>query len=549
MRSCFRVLVSGMAAVAAMVVAGSASATATLGGGGAWPTAGHDIGNTRNAAGEYLIGPGNASRLTTGWQITTAGDVETTPAVAGGVVYFPDSGGKLWAVSATSGAVLWSQDVSGYIGISKSVSRTSPAVYGDELILGDTSPAGHGTYEFAVDRRSGRLLWRTQVSTHPAAKMTSAAVVYHGIAYVGVSSQEEVLASHPSYQCCTFRGSVVALDAATGRLLWQTYTVPAGYSGGAVWGSTPAVDPADGLLYVGTGNNYSVPAGVCTAPGQTGCTLPAADDHDDSVLALDMATGAVRWYKNTLTSDVAISICGARPGLACGPDFDFGSGPNLIRLPSGRSLVGIGQKSGEYWALDPRTGAVVWQTLVGPGGTVGGIQWGSATDGTHIYAAVSDYDAVPYQITSASGVRSTVIGGSWAELNAATGRILWQTADPQHAADLGYVSIGNGLVYAGSTADAGNDMYVLDAATGRILWSFDSGGPVSAGAAIAGGMVFWGSGEFWATRCPGGTGPLQACVGSNDKIYAFRLGIPGKAFANRSRTVAAVASAGVSQIR
>lgn len=526
-RNCSRILLAGMAAVAAVILAGSVSATATVGSGGTWPTAGHDIGNTRDATGEHLIGPRNASRLSTAWQLTTTGDVETTPAVAGGVVYFPDSGGKLWAVSAASGAVLWSQEVSTYTGISGSVARTSPAVYGDELILGDTSAAGHGAYVFAVDRRSGHPLWRTQVSAHPAAKMTGAAVVYHGVAYVGVSSQEEILGSEPGYQCCTFRGSVVALDAATGRLLWQTYTVPVGYSGGAVWGSTPAVDPADGLLYVGTGNNYSVPAGVCTAPEQTGCTLPAADDHDDSVLALDLATGAVRWYKSTLTSDVAISICGARPSLLCGPDFDFGSGPNLIRLPSGRSLVGIGQKSGEYWALDPRTGAVVWQTLVGPGGTVGGIQWGSATDGTHVYAAVADWDGVPYQIVSASGARSTVIGGSWAELDAATGKIVWQTADPQHAADLGYVSIGNGLVYAGSSADVGADMYVLDAATGRILWSFGSGGPVSAGAAIAGGMVFWGSGEFWATDCPGGGGPLLACAGSNDKMYAFRLGVLG----------------------
>jgi len=525
-RSWPRVLVPGAVAVAAVVLAGSASAAA-LGGGGAWPTAGHDIGNTRDATGEHLIGPGNASRLTTAWQITTAGNVETTPAVAGGVVYFPDSGGKLWAVSAASGAVLWSQEVSSYTGIPKSLSRTSPAVYRNELILGDTSPPGHGTYEFAVDRRSGQLLWRTQVATHPAAKMTSAAAIYHGVVYVGVSSQEEVVGSQPGYQCCTFRGSVVALDAATGRLLWQTYTVPAGYSGGAVWGSTPAVDPADGLLYVGTGNNYSVPAGVCAAPDQTGCTLPAADDHADSVLALDMATGAVRWNKSTLTSDVAISICGLRPSMTCGPDFDFGSGPNLIRLRSGRSLVGIGQKSGEYFALDPRTGAVLWQRLVGPGSNFGGIQWGSATDGTHIYAAISDYDGAPYQITAASGVRSTIIGGSWAELDAATGTILWQTADPQHAADMGYVSIGNGLVYAGSTADVGDDMYVLDAASGRILWMFGSGGPVSAGAAIAGGMVFWGSGELWASQCPGGAGPLRVCAGSNDKIYAFRLGIPG----------------------
>lgn len=523
-----RGMAAGTAVTLAVVLAGSVSSAATPGDGNAWPTAGHDIGNTRDATGEHRIGPGNASRLTTAWQITTAGNVLTTPAVADGTVYFPDSGGTLWAVSAASGAVLWSRPVAGYTGVAGSISRTGPAVYRDELVLGETSPAGHGTSVFAVDRRSGQLRWRTQVSAHPAARITSAAVVYRGVAYVGVSSEEEGLALKPGYPCCTFRGSVVALDAATGRLLWQTYTVPAGYSGGAVWGSTPAVDPAHGLLYVGTGNNYSAPAGVCTAPGQTGCTPPAADDHADSVLALSLATGTIHWSRSTLTSDVATSICGLRPSPTCGPDFDFGSGPNLIQPRTGRSLVGIGQKNGEYWALDPRTGSVVWQTLVGPGSDFGGIQWGSATDGRHVYAAVSDHDGIPYRITSAAGGTSTVIGGSWAELDAATGRIVWQTADPQHAADLGYVSIGNGLLYAGSTADVGDDMYVLDTATGRIRWSFDSGGPVSAGAAIVDGTVFWGSGELWATQCPGGLGPLRACAGSNDKIYAFRLGTPGR---------------------
>jgi polyvinyl alcohol dehydrogenase (cytochrome) len=536
-RSGYRVLASGVVAavaVAVAVLAGSVSASAPAGApaavsvGGGWPTAGRSIGNTRDAADEHVISPGNASRLATAWSITTAGDVTTTPTAGGGVVYFPDFGGKLWAVSAGSGKVLWSQDVSGYTGVPGAVSRTSPAVYGNELVLGDTSTPGHGAFVFAVDRRTGRLLWRTQVDAHPAAIITSSAVIYRGVAYVGVSSDEELLAAESGYQCCTFRGSVVALNAATGRLLWQRHTVPAGYSGGAVWGSTPAIGTADDMLYVGTGNNYSAPPGVCVSPGQTGCTPPAADDHADSVLALDLATGAIRWYKSTLSSDVFTDVCGKHPNAVCGPDFDFGSGPNLIRLPSGRQLLGIGQKSGVYWALDPRTGAVAWTTLVGPGSALGGIEWGSATDGRHVYAAISDFGGTPYQITSAGGQTSTITGGSWAALDAATGRILWQVADPQHAADLGYVSIANGLVYAGSTAKDGDDMYVLDAATGRILWSFASGGPVTSGAAIVRGMVYWGSGAPYATRCPGGTGPLQACSGSNDKIYAFSLGRPGR---------------------
>jgi polyvinyl alcohol dehydrogenase (cytochrome) len=335
---------------------------------------GHDIGNTRDMPDEHAIGPANVLRLTPAWSIAIAG-VRGTPAVAGGSVYFADLSGKLRAVAAATGRVVWSADISAYTGIAGSFSRDSPAVYGDELVLGDTSTPGHGAYEFAVNRYTGRLLWRTETDGDVAAIMTSSPVVYRGVVYVGVSSDEELLTTLPGFKCCTFRGSVVAMNAATGRILWKTYTVPGGYSGGAVWGSTPAVDPASDLLYAGTGNNYTVPAGVCTSPDEKNCAQPAAADHSDAVLALNLATGAIRWSKPTLTSDVYTDVCDRKPNTGCGPDFDFGSGPNLIRLPSGRQLVGIGQKSGVYWALDPCTGAVVWWTLAGPGGDLGGIQW------------------------------------------------------------------------------------------------------------------------------------------------------------------------------
>jgi polyvinyl alcohol dehydrogenase (cytochrome) len=494
-----------------------------------WAVAGQNVQNTRDAAHEHVVGPGSVSRLATTWSVTTAGDVRGTPTEDGGTVYFPDSGGKLWALDAGSGQVRWSHSISDYTGIARDTSRTSPAVYGDEIVLGVDSAAGMGASIMAVDRGTGQKLWLTRVDTHRAAIVTSSAVVFRGTVYVGVSSVEEGLAAAPGYVCCTFRGSVVALDAATGRLLWKTNTVPAGYSGGSVWGSTPAINPEAGLLYVGTGNNYSAPPGVCTSPGQTGCTPPAADDHADSVLALDRATGAVRWSTSTLSSDVNNDLCGANLSGSCGPDFDFGSGPNLFRLASGRQLLGIGQKSGVYRALDPDTGAVVWQTLAGPGGAWGGILWGSATDGRRVYVAIANFSGVAYIITSAGGARSTTTGGSWAALDAATGRIVWQVADPQGAMDLGYVSTANGVVYAGSTAATGNDMYALDAATGGILWAFASGGPVVSGAAIVGRALYWGSGYYFATACPGGRRPAEPCRSANDRLYAFDLQDDGRA--------------------
>lgn len=502
-----------------------------------WPFAGQDVGNSHHAPSETTIGPGNASRLAPAWTATTAGNVSATPTESAGIVYFPDFGGLLWAVDATTGAPVWSHAVADYTGVTGDSSRTSPAVSGSEIVLGDGSNYGattSGAFIIAADRTTGARLWVTQVDAHPAAIITSSPVVSGGVVYVGVSSKEETLAAAPVYPCCTFRGSVVALDAATGRILWQTHTVPdnggrtGGYSGGAVWGSTPAVDATDGLVFVGTGNDYTVPDGVCTTPGETGCAPPSAADHADSILALDAATGAIRWATSTTSGDAWSLACGVPSTLDCGPDFDFGSGPNLYTTTGGRRLLGIGQKSGAYWALDPLSGAVVWETVVGPGSPLGGMEWGSATDGQRIYAAIGNLLGKSYTITSAGGRQTTIAGGSWAALDAATGALLWQVADPQGAMDLGFMSTANGVVYAPSTAVTGNDMYALDAATGTILWTFSAGGSVVSGAAVVGGTVYWGSGFVVGSACPGVAVTTQRCApttGENDKVYAFR--VPG----------------------
>jgi len=207
-----------------------------------------------------------------------------------------------------------------------------------------------------------------------------------------------------------FRGAVKALDAATGRVLWSSYTVPSNngggdsnlpgyYSGNAVWSSSPVIDPQRGLLYVGTGNNYSVPDGVCTAPEQTGCAQPAADDYVDSILALKLRDGTVAWADHTLDADLWTIP------QRSGPDYDFGAGPNLFTTTNpatGRpeQLLGIGQKSGVYWAVRPATGAVAWQTRIGPAGNGArtGIEYGTATDGRRIYLAEGDTNRLPYTL-------------------------------------------------------------------------------------------------------------------------------------------------------
>ena len=511
-----------IAAAAGLLAAGGTGAVALTGPGGApgqWSMAGQNIDDTHFQAAEHEISPASVGRLAPRWTLTTAGAISATPTVDGGVVYVPDYGGKLWAVAAGSGRVLWSRGISGYTGVAGDQSRTSPAVYRDELILGDgwlLSPNTTGAKVFAVDRHTGGLLWSTPVDTDPAAIITSSPVVYDGVAYLGISSKGEGTAAD------SFRGAVIAVDAATGRLLWKAYMVPSDngggdsnkpgyYSGVAVWESSFAVDPRRGLLYVDTGNNYSVPAGVCTTPQQTGCTSPAADDYVDSILALKLGDGTVAWADRTLNSDMWTLL---RP---LGPDFDFGAGANLFTTTSpvtGRpeQLLGAGQKSGVYWAVDPATGKVVWQTRIGPEG----ILYGTAADGRRIYAAEGDFAGTPYTLGgSGPYAGQTVTGGSWAALDPATGKILWQTPDPQGAIDASFVSAANAVVYGGSLAATGTDMYALDAATGKILWSFASGGSVTGGASIVGGSVYWGSG-YCGTACF--TAPAN-----NDKVYAFGL--------------------------
>jgi polyvinyl alcohol dehydrogenase (cytochrome) len=502
---------------------------------GEWPVAGQNLSGTRNQAAEHIINSSNVSTLSPKWVFTTGGDVSATPIVAGGAVYFPDWGGNLYALNKETGQVIWSHQISEYDGVSTAISRVSPAVYRDELILGDNeNPAAvhSGANIIAVDRATGTLRWITNVESYPAAIITGSPVVFGDVVYVGVSTNEESnLASQPGYVCCAFRGSAVALDARNGAILWKTYDMPDNkgaidqYSGGAIW-QPPAIDPARGLLYIGTGNNFTVPASVeacqalAEAAGNTSVDCTAPDDYFDAALALDLQTGAVKWSHKPLTAgaiawsqkveqyDAWTSGCRVVPKQNCpvpqGSDYDIsGSEPNLLG-----NMVGFGQKSGVYWAFNPDNGNVLWSTFVAPAGTgtLGGIEWGTATDGQRIYVEEADSGHSSYTLIPSG---PTINWGSWSALDVATGKILWQTADPTSGSiDFGAVSVANGVVYAGSQGSPGY-MYALDAATGKILWSYASGGSVIDGPSIVDGVVYWGSGYRIGTH--------------NKKLYAFSV--------------------------
>ncbi|KAJ0432820.1 putative polyvinyl alcohol dehydrogenase (cytochrome) [Helianthus annuus] len=436
-----------------------------------WLNHGGDLGNRRFAASEYLINPSTVRNLRLRWKFFTGRDISATPAVAGGVVYFPSWNGYLYAVNAFTGGLIWQQNI--------------------------------------VNRISGQLVWLTTIDPRPLALITASGTVYSRGFYVGVSSLEESL---PADKCCTFRGSLVKLDTRTGAILWQTYTVPdnggklGGYSGAAIWGSSPAIDLSRGFVYVATGNLYTAPPEVTecqerqnnqttkpTKPDQ--CTGP--DVRFNSIIAFDMNSGNVVWSQQLGGYDVFYFACLVPNNPDCPPgpnvDADFGEAPMLLTITSNRRLRDIVvavQKSGFAWALDRDNGEIVWFKLAGPGSNEGGGIWGAATDGKRVYTNIANGAHLPF--TLAPSNRTTTAGG-WVALDANTGQILWTTADPSNDSAEGPVSVTRGVVFAGSVAPNG-PLYAMDARTGSVLWSYNTGATIYGGVSASYGCIYVGHG-------------------------------------------------------
>lgn len=481
-----------------------------------WALGGEGFSNNRNQEDQTKLSPANASQLAVKWTATLHGDVSATPAVTGGVVYVPDwgvqvggfpaaaptGGGYLNAINESNGAIIWSKRLSDYPGeTATAISRTSPAVVEGVIYIGD-----QGGNVLAINAKTGNLIWITNIDpTQPAglALVTQSPMVSGDTVFVGTASNQENEAKNPYYSCCTHRGSFSALDATTGAILWTFFTEPPNSgppadAGAGVWGSTAAVDRSSGIVYIATGNDYSTtttaqachekavadsnPAEECLDPG----------DYHDSIIALDIATGKAKWITGPQQLwDSWNDACVFTPGQGncpnySGPDYDFGSGPQLLEARDPNTgkkykAIGIGEKSGKYWLLDATTGQVKWVTQVAAGATlgIGGIQWGSSTDGTQIYVSSTD-----------NGLQG--FGGRFTALDPATGKKNWDIADPNGTPHLGSTSVSNGVVFAGSMDGY---MYAINAATGQILWSFKGAGASNAGPAIGlDGTVYWGNG-------------------------------------------------------
>ena len=492
-----------------------------------WPMFGQNLQNTASVRGGELD---DVSKLKVKWSFTTGGDVSARAAVVDGRAFFPDWGGNLWAVDVSNGSKAWGHQLSDYGLPANTHSRTSPAVADGVVYVGTQE----GAWLLAIDARSGKLIWKTQLES-PAndayAMITASPAVADGLLFTGVASNEEGNAGTvPGFVCCKARGSVVAVHvrgAARGKIAWRTYTVPAGYSGGGVWSSNFVVDRERGSVFASSGNNYSHPIApaylACLAGGGTAATCTAPDDHVDSILALDMHNGRIKWARKFVTwsqpgvtdgsDDWNVScIVPINPGNCPsnpGPDYDFASAPNLItfegRHGHRQTLLGAGQKSGIYYALDPDDGSELWHTQVGPGSSLGGMEWGSATDGKRIYVSIANLYGIP---TANGGA------GSWSALDPQTGAILWQVGDPNASVAIGPLTVVDDVVFASSMAGSPTapTMLALNAESGQTLWTFASGSSVNAGAVVADGVVYWGSG-YAHLGIPGYTG--------NNKFFAF----------------------------
>ena len=491
-----------------------------------WMAWGNDLSNARfqPAASAGLVLQ-DVPKLRLKWAFGVSGVLRMAaqPVVVGGRLFMGAENGELYALDARTGCTYWTYETGKGIRAAVSVGPASPSATGRWLVyVADLSATVH-----AIDASTGELVWKTKVEQFPAGRVTGSPVLFENRLYVPVASNEEMAAIDAKYECCRFRGSVVALNAGTGQTIWKSYTIatePAptrrnkvdvqmwAPAGAAVW-SAPTIDPQRGLLYIGTGNAYNEPDTETT----------------DAILALSLDNGKIAWVRQMTSKDWYTISC-RMPGRencpeTVGPDFDFGSSPILRTLKSGKAILVVGQKSGMVFGLDPdRQGAVVWQQRLGTGGRLGGVQWGMAADDANVYVPISD-------VTSPGPAGS----GSISAVDLASGRVLWTVASlmpdctGRKAEALNLIGFGiagcSGAMSAVATVIPGalfagsidGHVRAFAAADGKMLWDVDTargyetvngveavGGSLDGpGPAVVDGMVYVTSGYGIFQGMPG----------------------------------------------
>ena len=404
-------------------------------------------------------------KLKVKWSFAYRGSKNSQVTVIGDRLFLGSSAGLMYSLNAKTGCTYWRYEPTAGMRAAPVVLKMKAAPSGYAVIVND-----YNLHVNALDAVSGKQLWSTEVETHPRGSLTGGPKVYNGVIYVPISSVEEVSISSPGYICCSFRGSLAALDSETGKILWKTFMIPdaphtyrpgkpqLGPAGAAVW-TSPTLDVKRGLIYLTTGDSYT----------------DVDTDRDDAIVAVDMKTGVIKWSTQVTVKDNWVGGCPAGGGgpancpSPLGPDHDFGSAPILATMKNGKDIILAGQKSAEVYGLDPdNMGKLIWRVKIGLGSAGGGVEWGMATDHDQLYVALAD--ARP--------------GGSpgISALNIATGATIWNTPEPTVTcapprrcirSQSAPVSAIPGLALSG-----GQDGHLraYDVKTGKIVWDFDTAG-------------------------------------------------------------------------
>jgi polyvinyl alcohol dehydrogenase (cytochrome) len=479
----------------------------------AWASWGGGLANTRfQSAKDAGLDPQTVSRLALKWAFAfpDTSTLRSQPAVHRGRVYAGGQDGGLYALEAATGCVHWVTTVQSAVRSGITVGE----IGGNAAIFFSDSSG----YVYALDANNGKQLWKMRPDDHPASSVTATPVFYQGRLYVGAASREEAMAVAPAYVCCTFRGSESALDAATGKVLWKRYMIPEvakerpktksgaavyGPSGAGVW-TAPVLDPEHDTMYVTTGDNYSDPPTLLS----------------DALVAIRLSTGEIQWSRQFTAKDAWNSSCYLPGRVNCpdsdGPDFDFASSAILVSLPNNRRALLLGQKSAVVYAVDPdHRGQILWQSRIGQGGTVGGVEWGSATDGRNLYVALSDI-GFKVERKPDSNDRTYELdpnkGGGLFAFRIDNGERMWQTPPPGcggrpqcSPAQSAAITAVPGVVWSG--AEDGH-LRAYSTADGKVIWDYDTaheyqtvnglpgrGGAIDvSGPVVAGGMLFAVSG-------------------------------------------------------
>jgi polyvinyl alcohol dehydrogenase (cytochrome) len=481
------------------------------------PMGGYNIQNTRMSP-DATISASNINNIALKWQVNVDRGVSatgTTATVNGKrLVFFPDWAGNVYAVNLATGDVVWKVSVTWYTGSYSSISRTSIAIYDGKLILGDQAACNL----LALDASNGNLIWVKSLDDHPMCFITQSPTIgSDGTIYVGLASSEESWNRlNVNYQCCSFRGSMVAVTI-SGDVKWKFYTVPEGFSGGGVWGSSASLDVTRNAVYFASGNNYQVSSDALTCLGDATIsdksTCFPATNMINSIIAVTMDTGTLIWSKSFGGIDIWTQACVDNGNIGCGQDIDFAQGPMLSTIGS-QDVIIAGQKSGWVWCVNRDTGATIWSQPVTPQGVVG-MRWGSTTDGTRVYVASANDGSTVLWVNGQS-----CNTGVWTALNIQNGNIVWQVCDPSGGQARGALSVNAaGVLFTGSTSGT---IFAFDAATGGQLWTKQLDNTVISGPSLTDGLLLWGQGfretygtVYQAYSVPGSTPEPNVGSGSN----------------------------------